>query len=223
MKRKLFCAGMLAIAGTLFFSCEQEQITPEDSSLKATVTITSTIVVKAGQTYDGKGNTIIAQGMGDGSQNEGQKPIFKLENGATLKNVKIGAPGCDGVHTYGNATLDRVEWLDVGEDAMTMKSKGNVTLNNCIAKKASDKVIQINAEGNLTLNNFQVDTFGKVCRTNGSSQFSNVITINGGTFKNGTHVVLTESKNLRVRYRNITTSNVKQVWKVPNSSQVSTY
>jgi pectate lyase C len=224
MKAKLFGMGALALISAMIPSCqEKDQVAPQDSSLKATVTITSTIVVAAGQTYDGKGNTIIAQGMGDGSQNEGQKAIFRLENGATLKNVKIGAPGCDGVHTYGNATLDKVEWIDVGEDAMTMKAKGNVTLTNCIAKKAADKTIQINADGNLTLNNFQVDTFGKVCRTNGGSQYTNLITINGGTFRNGTHIVLSESKNLRVRYRNITTSNVSQLWKVPSSSQVTTY
>jgi hypothetical protein len=46
------------------------------------LTITDTIVVSAGTTYDGGDQTIIAQGMGDGSQDEGKKPIFKLESGA---------------------------------------------------------------------------------------------------------------------------------------------
>jgi len=161
--------------------------------------------------------------MGDGSQAENQKPIFRLENGATLRNVKIGAPGCDGVHTYGNATLDRVEWLDVGEDAMTMKSSGTVTLNNCIARQAYDKIIQLNASGDLILNNFQAYTFGKVVRTNGSSQSTNNITINGGTFRTGTNIVRTESVNVRVRYRNMSVSGVSKLWQVPNASQVTTY
>ncbi|MBW8686082.1 pectate lyase [Chitinophaga rhizophila] len=222
------------LAGSLTIGCSKDNsadvsrptadaIAATDVTAAANVPITATIIVKAGQTYDGKGNTIIAQGLGDGSQSEGQKPIFRLENGATLKNVKIGAPGCDGVHVYGNATLDNVEWLDVGEDAMTLKSKGTVTLNNCIAQKAADKVLQINADGTININNFRVTTFGKVLRTNGSGQYNVTVTINGGTFNGGTNIVRTESKNLRVRYRNMSTSNVSKLWEVPSSSQVSTY
>lgn len=222
------------LAGCFTVGCSKEQSsTPEklaadkiaatDVTTKAIVNITSTILVKAGETYDGKGNTIIASGMGDGSQAENQKPIFRLENGATLKNVKIGAPGCDGVHVYGNATLDNVEWLDVGEDAMTLKSKGTVTLNNCIAQQAYDKILQINADGAVVLNNFRATTFGKVLRTNGSGQYTVTVTINGGTFSGGTNIVRTESVNLRVRYRNISTSNITKLWEVPNASQVSTY
>ncbi|WP_222596901.1 pectate lyase [Chitinophaga pinensis] len=221
------------LAGALAMGCKKEHgsdvnMTPDviaagGVSALANVIITQTIIVKAGETYDGKGNTIIAQGMGDGSQAEDQKPIFRLENGATLKNVKIGAPGCDGVHVYGNATLDNVEWIDVGEDAMTLKSKGTVTLNNCIAKNAYDKVLQINADGTININNFRVTTFGKVLRTNGSGQYNVTVTINGGTFSGGTNIVRTESKNLKVRYRNMTTSNVTKLWEVPSASQVSTY
>lgn len=222
------------LAGALAMGCKKDHssdvanITPDaiaatNVGALANVTITQTIIVKAGETYDGKGNTIIAQGLGDGSQAENQKPIFRLENGATLKNVKIGAPGCDGVHVYGNATLDNVEWIDVGEDAMTLKSKGTVTLNNCIAKNAYDKVLQINADGTININNFKVTTFGKVLRTNGSGQYTVTVTINGGTFSGGTNIVRTESKNLKVRYRNMTTSSVTKLWEVPSSSQVSTY
>jgi len=222
------------LAGVLAMGCKKEHgadvanITPDVIAAAgvgalANVTITQTIIVKAGETYDGKGNTIIAQGLGDGSQAEDQKPIFRLENGATLKNVKIGAPGCDGVHVYGNATLDNVEWIDVGEDAITLKSKGTVTLNNCIAKNAYDKVLQINADGTININNFRVTTFGKVLRTNGSGQYNVTVTINGGTFSGGTNIVRTESKNLKVRYRNMTTSSVTKLWEVPSASQVSTY
>ena len=51
----------------------------------ATIYISSTIEVPAGQTYDGHGNTIVAQGMGDGGQSEGQKPFFKLNSGSTVQ------------------------------------------------------------------------------------------------------------------------------------------
>lgn len=219
----IFVSGCSKDEPSVSLSEELQEGSKSDAKVSANVYISNTIVVAAGQTYDGQGNTIIAQGMGDGSQNEGQKAVFRLENGATLKNVKIGIPGCDGVHTYGNATLSNVEWVDVGEDAMTMKAQGNVTLNNCIARKAYDKIIQINANGNLTLNNFYADTFGKVVRTNGGSTYNNTITINGGTFRNGTNIVRTDSRTTYVRHRNMSVSNVSQWWLVPNSSQVTTY
>lgn len=47
-------------------------------------TVNSTIVVGEGQVYDGKGRTFIAgSALGDGSQDENQDPVFRLEDGAT--------------------------------------------------------------------------------------------------------------------------------------------
>lgn len=229
MKEKLsiFTAAVV-ITSLTFFSCskDDELISEDQESLKATKTITSTIVVPAGTTYDGGGVTIIASGMGDGSQNEGQKPIFKLMDGAVLKNVVIGAPGCDGIHTYGNASLNNVTWSDVGEDALTVKEGSlskSVNLTNCKAYKAYDKVIQINAPINLKMNNFYVDTFGKVVRQNGGTTWQCNIYFNGGTFKNGTNLARTDSKTTQIRYRNMTVSNVSKWWYVPSTSQVKTY
>ena len=102
-------------------------------------TITSTIVVKSGQTYNGNGETIICQGMGDGGQGENQKPAFKLEKGANLKNVRIGFPGVDGVHCYGNNIVENVVWEDIGEDALTVKAEGEVQVIGGSAKNGSDK------------------------------------------------------------------------------------
>ncbi|WNV81845.1 pectate lyase [Bacillus atrophaeus] len=59
--------------------------------------VQQTIVVPKNTTYDGKGKRFIAgSALGDGSQKEGQKPVFKVEDGATLKNVVLGAPAIDG-------------------------------------------------------------------------------------------------------------------------------
>lgn len=39
--------------------------------------------------------------LGDGSQDEGQDPIFEPADGAVLRNVIIGGPGADGVPCIG--------------------------------------------------------------------------------------------------------------------------
>ena len=216
---------------TMFASCSKQESIDSDASqgkqLKATKTITSTIVVAAGTTYDGKGETIVAVGMGDGSQAENQKPIFKLEDGAKLLNVNIAAPGCDGVHVYGNASINNVVWQDVGEDALTVKAGSlskNVNITNCKAYKASDKVFQINAPCNFKMNNMYCDGFGKVVRQNGGTTWQCNIYFNGGTFKNGSECLArTDSKTTQIRYRNMSVSNVPKYWIVPSSSQVKTY
>ncbi|WP_224754066.1 pectate lyase [Paenibacillus terricola] len=58
------------------------------------------------EVYDSKGRTFIAgSALGDGSQAEGQKPDFRLVNGATLKIVVLGSSAEDEIHTYGDAYL----------------------------------------------------------------------------------------------------------------------
>lgn len=45
-----------------------------------------TIIVPKNTTYDGKGQRFVAgKELGDGSQSENQKPVFHVEDGATLK------------------------------------------------------------------------------------------------------------------------------------------
>jgi pectate lyase C len=138
---------------------------------KATV-VNATIIVAAGQTLDGQGQRYVAgPAVGDGSQAEGQKPLFRLEAGATLKNVVIGAPAADGVHTYGDATLQNIVWEDIGEDAMTIKAPGTVTLNGGSASNGEDKVFQINAESVFRVSNFTASHAGKFIRQNGGTTF----------------------------------------------------
>lgn len=126
---------------------------PAKVSAATPIVVSTTIVVPAGETFNGNGQTYIANAstLGDGSQAENQKPIFRLEKNATLKNVIIGAPGADGVHCYGNATISNVTWQDVGEDALTLKASGTVNITGGGAYKAYDKVFQANASGQSTL------------------------------------------------------------------------
>ncbi|WP_165373673.1 pectate lyase [Sorangium cellulosum] len=134
--------------------------------------VSSTIVVKSGQVYDGGGKRFIAgSALGDGSQSEGQKPVFKLENGAVLRNVVLGAPAADGIHTYGNVTLENIVWEDIGEDALTIKGSGTVVLNGGSAVNGEDKVFQINAASTFRVSNFRASNAGKFIRQNGGTKF----------------------------------------------------
>lgn len=185
--------------------------------------VDETIVVKAGETFDGKGQTFTASSkLGKGDQAEDQKPLFVLEDGATLKNVVIGDNGADGVHTKGDATVDNVHWTNVGEDALTMKKSGDVTIKNSSAKGADDKIFQLNAAGTLTLDNVQADDFGKLVRTNGGQQADWEINLNNVKASNGHNaLVQSDSNTVKVNATNVSTDNVKGMYKLPESGQLN--
>ncbi|NLY74616.1 MAG: hypothetical protein GX075_04865 [Firmicutes bacterium] len=193
--------------------------------------ISSTIVVKSGQTYDGGNQTIIAQGMGDGSQSESQKPIFKLESGANLRNVIIGKPGCDGVHCYGNNNVTNVRWVDVGEDALTVKggdsaNAGTINVDGGYANYADDKVFQVNAPCTLRISNFSADTMGKLVRQNGGKTWKMTVYLTNVTLNNVKEAVFrTDSSSSRVYYRNLKVTNFKgsKGWWYGRDSQASPY
>ncbi|MGV9598030.1 pectate lyase [Streptosporangium sandarakinum] len=109
--------------------------------------------------------------LGDGGQSEGQDPIFKLADGATLQNVILGAPAADGIHCTGTCTLRNVWWEDVGEDAATFKGTSasqTMTIDGGGARSASDKVFQHNGPGTMYIKNFRVEDFGKLYRSCGN-------------------------------------------------------
>lgn len=135
------------------------------------VTVNETIRVTSG-VYDGKCQTFNAtSALGDGSQNESQKPVFRVENGATLKNVIIGNNGADGIHLYNGATIDNVTWKNVGEDAMTVKSEGDYTVRNISGFNGEDKFFQINAACTFNVTNAVIHNMGKALRQNGGTYF----------------------------------------------------
>jgi hypothetical protein len=206
----------------VWYNSNAASATPSGSS-GGTKYITATIEVN-GTVYDGGGQRIIAQGMGDGSQSEGQKPIFKVTNG-TVRNVRIAAPGCDGIHTYGNCTIENVVWEDVGEDALTVKGSGNTTVSGGSATAAADKVFQLNAACTFTVRNFTATTFGKVIRQNGGTTFQCNIYIDNCTFNGNSSecIARTDSPSTQLYYRNMRYSSIDQLWIFPSSSQIHTY
>lgn len=187
--------------------------------------VSSTIVVNGG-VYDGGCRTFYAtSALGDGGQAEGQKPIFRLENGAVLRNIVIGPNGADGIHIYNGGTVENVLWTDVGEDALTVKSAGNVTLRNIEGYDGYDKFLQINAATNLSVSNCVVDNMGKFLRQNGGTGFTINVTVDNCDISNMNEAIFrTDSTsstarltNSRIRntgttcygpWRSCTTSNV---------------
>ncbi len=135
------------------------------------------------------GNMVRHYGSGDlgsGGQDEDQGPLFELADGATLKNVILGAPAADGIHCKGTCTLQNVWWEDVGEDAATFKGTSasqTMTIDGGGARKASDKVFQHNGPGTMVIKNFQVNDFGKLYRSCGncSTQYKRHVVIQNVT------------------------------------------
>lgn len=188
----------------------------------ATIQVTTTIKVTSG-TYDGKNNTYVSKGLGDGGQGESQKPLFRVENGATLINVILGAPAADGIHFYNGANLRNVRWNDVGEDASTVKSSGNVTIDGGYANSATDKVMQINAATTYRISNFTASNFGCFLRQNGGTGFKITVYATNITLNNGSYGFRTDSTSSIFYHRNVRFNSVGTPWKVPSMSQVRAY
>ncbi|MFC0139653.1 pectate lyase [Erwinia mallotivora] len=187
-----------------------------------------TIVVKAGEEFDGKGQTFTAgKELGDGSQSESQKPLFKLEDGASLKNVVIGDNGADGIHLYGDAKIDNLHVTNVGEDAITVKAnkegkKSNVEISNSTFQNASDKILQLNADTNLTVNNVKAKDFGTFVRTNGGQQGDWDLNLSHISAQNGKFsFVKSDSEGLKVNTSDVSLDNVENHYKVPASAKLT--
>jgi len=167
-------------------------------------TVNATIVVSAGETFDGSGKRFVAgSALGDGSQAEGQQPVFRVEDGAKLINVTIGAPAADGVHTYGDVTLESIVWEDIGEDAMTIKQSGTVELRGGSASNGEDKVFQINAASTFRVSNFKAVSAGKFIRQNGGTTFKvDVVIDNCDISKMDEAIFRTDSASSTVKMTN---------------------
>jgi hypothetical protein len=159
--------------------------------------LNETIIVKSGETFDGKGKRYRAgSALGDGSQSEDQKPLFRLEDGATLVNVVLGSPAADGVHCYGDVTLRNIVWEDIGEDAMTIKESGTVTLDGGSASNGDDKVFQINAESTFKVSNFKASNAGKFIRQNGDTTFKVAVVIDRCDISNMDEAIFRTDSNV---------------------------
>jgi pectate lyase C len=172
--------------------------------------VNETIVVAENQTYDGECKRFTAgTGLGDGSQSEDQKPVFRLEDGARLVNVVLGGPAADGIHTYGDVTLENITWEDIGEDALTIKESGTVVLNGGSAKNGDDKVFQVNAASTFRVSNFTASNAGKFIRQNGDTTFKVEVFIDRCDISNMDESIFrTDSSSSTVSMTNTRYSNI---------------
>ncbi|CAE7219395.1 unnamed protein product [Rhizoctonia solani] len=118
-------------------------------------------------TFDG-GNVGYERGKGACSrQKEGsdKDAAFLLENGATLRNVVIGANQAEGVHCEGSCNTYNVWFEDVCEDAVTLRQTScSTNIVGGSAKNANDKVVQHNGGGVVNIDSYCVQDFGKLYR-----------------------------------------------------------
>ncbi|KAF8711965.1 Pectate lyase, partial [Rhizoctonia solani] len=155
---------------------------PKTSSLSAPMSVKGT--------FDG-GNVRFDRGKGacSGQKEGGDKDaVFLLENGATLKNVVIGADQAEGVHCKGSCTIENVWFEDVCEDAITIRqTSGTTTIRGGGAKGASDKVVQHNGGGTVNISSYCVQDFGKLYRACGNckTQYKRTVNISDVIAKNG--------------------------------------
>jgi len=196
--------------------------------------VDNTIVVHAGETYDGHNQTFSASSkLGSGNQSEDQKPLFELEEGATLKNVILGKDEADGIHVKAAndkaVNIDNVHWTDVGEDALTVKGEGgakitNLNITNSSAQGADDKIFQLNANTNIKIDNFKADNFGTFLRPNGGKQFDEMnIELNNVEANHGKFAfVKGEDEGMKVTTSNIKLDDVKHAYdKLTPSAQLN--
>ncbi|RKK95495.1 hypothetical protein BFJ68_g14781 [Fusarium oxysporum] len=92
--------------------------------------------LKKGQVFDAKwvryDRGVKCSGQSEGGEKDA---VFVLEDGATLRNVVIGANQKEGVHCLGACNLEFVWFEDVCEDAISIKGSGTA---NIIGGDAND-------------------------------------------------------------------------------------
>ncbi|WP_116866733.1 pectate lyase [Pseudomonas syringae] len=186
--------------------------------------VKDTIKVGAGQVFDGHGATFTAdKSMGTGDQDEHQKPLFELAEGAVLKNVNLGENEADGIHVNAKnseqVTIDNVHAQNVGEDMITVKGEGgakvtNLNITNSSANGADDKVIQLNADTHLKVDGFKATDFGTLVRTNGGKQFDDMsVELNGVDATHGKFaLVKSDSDDLKLATGDIAMNDVKHAY-----------
>ncbi|WP_044311876.1 pectate lyase [Pseudomonas syringae] len=186
--------------------------------------VRDTIKVGADQVYDGHGATFTAdKSMGTGDQDEHQKPLFELAEGAVLKNVNLGENEADGIHVNAKnseqVTIDNVHAQNVGEDMITVKGEGgakvtNLNITNSSANGADDKVIQLNADTHLKVDGFKATDFGTLVRTNGGKQFDDMsVELNGVDATHGKFaLVKSDSDDLKLATGDIAMTDVKHAY-----------
>ncbi|XXX81679.1 pectate lyase [Sorangium sp. So ce134] len=150
-----------------------------DGEIRTETTVLRNAANGGQDVYDFNNQKIGVNNTEDCDDGEGQKTVFEVEDGVTVKNLIIagGLPGGNGIVCKGDCILDHVYWEDVCEDAATNSKDGaTMHINSSIALRSADKIFQHNAKGGSTtiVTNSYIADFGKLWRSCGDC------TANGG-------------------------------------------
>ncbi|KAF4324582.1 hypothetical protein G195_002069 [Phytophthora kernoviae 00238/432] len=123
----------------------------------------------------------------DAPEDDGKGFCHALRSQAAVLVDGTVVPCCldgEGVINLGNVHEKSFSEIDVGEDALTLKSAGTVNITGGAAYKAYDKVFQINAAGTINIKNFRADDIGKLVRQNGGTTFAVNMTLDNSDISN---------------------------------------
>ncbi|WP_437932710.1 pectate lyase [Sorangium sp. So ce291] len=77
-------------------------------------------------------------------------PFFLIAPGASVKNVTITYPGCEGIHMMGDNALENITSDHLGEDAASVRSYfpgGAILIKDSKGFKAADKMTKFRCCG----------------------------------------------------------------------------
>lgn len=183
-----------------------------------------------GKLPDGKVRYLTAHpALGDGSQQEGQKPIFEVFGSGEVRNVVIGFPAADGIHLHPGmkrAKVRKVQFWDVGEDAITVKSghpSGTAEIDQVFMRYGTDKGIQVNATPKTRITNTYAHKVDKFARTNGDGpDWNYLVEIDNSTLVNGGTFLKISNSRGRGSLRNSRAINVKNLVEASNGAKIKT-
>jgi hypothetical protein len=147
--------------------------------------VSSQIVVGANDTFDGKNCEYIWTGKyankcdAPEEYSENVPKMFRLERGATLKNVAVRCSP-DGIQMGDKTRLDNV-WIHVEEDGVNISGSNDVRLNKVRFYQFSDKALQINpGTGSVTCNACEFYDGKNAIKYDGNS----LLTVTNSKFQN---------------------------------------
>jgi len=184
MVRALVTGMLCLFAGRLH--AQTVPITGATCVSTGTVVVATTIRITSG-TYDGGCRTYIpGQGMDLNSHGEdivAKSVLFRLENGAQLRNVII-APSpwlasAKAINIYGGGTLENINITKVfGEVAISVKTAGTVNISKITSVDSADRHIHaIGVNATVKISNCIFRNARKVYRQNGGTTYPTIVTI----------------------------------------------
>lgn len=165
-------------------SVVNNEITGSTCVSTGVVNITETVLVTSG-VYDGQCKTFVPPyWMNTGSHSEtdaAKSVVFRVENGATLKNVIIGSNkfSVDGINVINGGTLDNITIMDLDDVGIRARNAtGTTTIPTLNVSRLSvdgggveSRVFQINNITNLNVSNCIAKNSARFLRQNGGQTF----------------------------------------------------